>query len=159
MVEPLAVLVEVALVVARGRERGVRERQRRKVLPSWSGSRTPTTQGLPKRSPMMRVSPPALTMARVMPCFCRISMPRSTEWPLAMPPRSMRMPGRVKNTVVFFGSSTMWRQLMPGSACVDGLLVGMHAFLEVVEIADAGVGDVERAVRELGILAPRSAAA
>ena len=57
-------------------------------------------------------------------------MPRSTEWPFAMPPRSMRMPGRVKNTVVFFASSTMWRQLMPGSAASIAFWSGCTPFLK-----------------------------
>ncbi len=73
-------------------------------------------------------------------------MPRSTAYPLAMPPRSMRTPGCEKRTL-------RSRAIEQHVAVVDRrerggdlLFVRPAACAEVVHEADAGVGDVEGAV-------------
>jgi hypothetical protein len=90
--------------------------RRRNTLPSWSGSRTPTTQGFPNRSPMMRVSPPALTMARVKPWLLQDLDAAIHGIALGDATQVDAHAGRWKWTVSFFGSSTMCRKLMPGRA-------------------------------------------
>ncbi len=63
-----------------------------------------------------------------------------------MPPRSMRTPFCENCTVCFWGSSSTCRKSTAGSALSICCFVRMDMLAEVVQIADAGVGDVEGAV-------------
>ena len=78
--------------------------------PSRRGSRTPMVHGRPRLSPITRLSPPAATCAWAMPWRRRIAAALSTAWPLAKPPRSIRMPSRANRTLRVRASSASPRQ-------------------------------------------------
>ena len=72
--------LEEALVVARGGDGGVHQRQHRhQRRRRGAGRARRSCQGLPRRSPMTRLSPPAATCAWWMPC-------RASGWPRRCPP-------------------------------------------------------------------------
>jgi hypothetical protein len=112
----------------------------------------PTIHGRPKRSPMMRESPPAVTIA------CSMSA-------LAQKLRAV-LDGVALGDAAEIDADALLREahgvrgeVYGDVAVVDGLhgalarrVVGLHVLAIVVEIADAGVGDVEGAVRGLGEL-------
>ncbi len=81
-----------------------------------------------------------------MPMRLRIVMLLSTTWPLAKPPRSMRTPSRAKRTVRALASSTRCCQPTAWRARCKRGRVGRDALPVVVQVPDAGIRDVERAV-------------
>ncbi len=119
---------------------------------SSSGWRIPTTHGRPRRSPMIRVSPPALTIARSIPSPRGRRCPRSTACPLAMPPRSMRTPGRLKAHRRGVRDQLDVTVVDARQGCGDRLRSRMNPGAVVIEVSHARVGHVEGAARELRIL-------
>ena len=116
--------------------------------PAWRsrGSRMAIDHGRPRRSPITWLSPPAATIAWATPMRLRIAMLLSTTWPLAKPPRSMRTPCARKAHRAGLGVED---QVLPAHDLACALQrgrVGRDALPVVVQMPDAGIGDVEGAV-------------